>query len=94
VLLGPLKAVLINFHDGVEPSVDVDNMSKPILDCMEEVVYGDDRQIRQAEITHIGINSDCSLVEVSRIIVDAFQVGVGFVYVRIEDPIDPFPLPG
>ena len=27
-----LKAVIINFHEGEKPSVDVDNMSKPILD--------------------------------------------------------------
>jgi Holliday junction resolvase RusA-like endonuclease len=47
-LLGKLKAVIINFHLGDKPSLDVDNMSKPILDAMEKIVYDNDRQIRQA----------------------------------------------
>jgi Holliday junction resolvase RusA-like endonuclease len=33
-LTGRLKAIIINFHIGDKPSVDVDNMSKPILDVM------------------------------------------------------------
>ena len=47
-----LKAIIINFYTGNKPSVDVDNMSKPILDVMQAIVYDDDRQIRQAEFTH------------------------------------------
>jgi len=94
VLRGALKAILINFHDGDEPPVDVDNMSKPILDCMEQVVYDDDRQIRQAEIIHVNLKKGYLLTHVSAVIVDALRVGVQFVYIRIEDPIDPYPLPG
>jgi hypothetical protein len=30
---------------------------------------------------------------VSKTLVDAIQAGRQFVYVRIEDPVDPFPLP-
>jgi hypothetical protein len=29
-----LRATIINFHLGPDPSVDLDNMSKPILDEM------------------------------------------------------------
>ena len=94
MLPGTLKATLINFHTGDIPSVDVDNMSKPILDALGGIVYVDDRQIRQAEIVHVGIRSNFLLAGVSRIIADALQVGTEFVYVRIEEPIDPFPLPG
>ena len=47
MLTGSLKAIIINVHDGNRPSVDVDNMSKPILDVMQQVVYADDRQIGQ-----------------------------------------------
>jgi Holliday junction resolvase RusA-like endonuclease len=93
LLPGPLKAIIINFHDGNKPSVDVDNMSKPILDVMQSIVYNDDRQVRQAQITHVQINAAFSIVGVSKIIVDALQAGSEFVYVRIEDPVDPFPLP-
>jgi Holliday junction resolvase RusA-like endonuclease len=93
VLSGPLKAIIINFHDGNRPSVDVDNMSKPILDVLQSIVYSDDRQIRQAQITHLEIGAPFSIVGVSKIIVNAIQAGTQFVYVRIEDPADPFPLP-
>ncbi len=93
VLSGPLKAIIINFHDGNSPSVDVDNMSKPIFDVMQSIVYIDDRQIRQAQITHLEIGAPFSIVGVSKIIVNAIQAGTQFVYVRIEDPADPFPLP-
>jgi Holliday junction resolvase RusA-like endonuclease len=93
MLTGHLKATIINFHSGNKPSVDVDNMSKPILDVLQNIVYGDDRQIRQAQITHLEISAPFSIVGVSKMIVNALQAGTQFVYVRIEDPINPYPLP-
>ena len=88
-----MKAILINFHRGEKPPLDVDNMSKPIHDVMNKLVYDDDRQIRQAEITHVRIDAPFSIVGASRILVDAVRAGNEFVYVRIEDPVEPFPLP-
>jgi Holliday junction resolvase RusA-like endonuclease len=93
MLTGHLKATIINFHSGNKPSVDVDNMSKPILDVLQNIVYGDDRQIRQAQITHLEIGAPFSIVGVSKMIVSALQAGTQFVYVRIEDPMNPYPLP-
>src|SRR4051794_3389144 len=61
VLGGELKAIVINFFAGNKPSVDVDNMSKPILDEMQKVVYNNDRQVRQAEITHVKIGAAFSI---------------------------------
>ena len=92
-LTGDLKAIIINFYAGNKPSVDVDNMSKPILDEMQQIVYDDDRQIIQAEIIHLKIGAAFSIVGVSKVLVMALQAGLQFVYVRIEDPADPFPLP-
>jgi Holliday junction resolvase RusA-like endonuclease len=88
-----LKAVIINFHLEDKPSLDVDNMSKPILDVLEGIVYDNDRQVTQAEITHVRIDAPFVFVGASRILVSAVQAGNQFVYVRIEDPADPFPLP-
>jgi Holliday junction resolvase RusA-like endonuclease len=93
LLVGHLKAVIINFYAGNKPSVDVDNMSKPILDEMQDIIYDDDRQIVQAEIIHLKIDAAFSIAGVSKILVTALQAGSQFVYVRIEDPLDPFPLP-
>jgi crossover junction endodeoxyribonuclease RusA len=92
-LTGNLKAVIINFHAGDKPSLDVDNMSKPILDVMQQIVYDDDRQIRQAELTHVRIDAPFVFVGASKILVAAVQTGDQFVYVRIEDAVNPFPLP-
>ena len=92
-LTGDLKAIIINFFAGNRPSVDVDNLSKPILDVMQNIVYGDDRQIVQAEITHLKIGAAFPIMGVRPIIVNSIQSGNPFVYVRIEDAVDPFPLP-
>jgi hypothetical protein len=88
-----LKAVIINFYAGNRPSVDVDNMSKPILDELNNLVYDDDRQIVQVEITHTKIGAAYQVMGARPIIVTGLQAGNQFVYVRIEDPVDPFPLP-
>lgn len=93
LLTGRLKAIIINFHDGNKPSVDIDNMSKPILDVLQDIVYNDDRQIRQAQISHLEIAAPFTIVGVSKVIVNALQAGNQFVYVRVEDPVDPYPLP-
>jgi hypothetical protein len=92
-LSGKLKAVLINFHAGDKPSLDLDNMSKPILDVMQDIVYDDDRQITQAEMAHVRIDAPFVVVGASKVLVSAVQAGNEFVYVRVEDPVDPFPLP-
>ncbi len=93
ILKNKLKAIIINFHIGSLPSIDLDNMSKPILDAMQGIVYENDRQVRQAELTHVRIEAPFVFVGASRILVAAVQAGNQFVYVRIEDPVDPFPLP-
>ena len=89
-----LKAILINFHGKGGPTVDLDNMSKPILDAMQSVVYDNDRQFCQAEFTHVPIDARFRFVGTSIIIANSINAGKPFVYVRIEDPVDPFPLPG
>jgi Holliday junction resolvase RusA-like endonuclease len=93
ILTRELKAVIINFFAGSKPSVDVDGMSKPILDEMKKVVYENDRQIRQAKISHVRIDAAFSIIGVSKVLVDAIRAGSQFGYTRIEDPVDPFPLP-
>src|SRR4051812_2259818 len=66
-----LKAVIINFYAGNEPSVDVDNMSKPILDATQTITYDNDRRVVQAELTHAQIRAAYQVVGVRPIIVSA-----------------------
>src|SRR4051812_45268934 len=78
-LTGKLKAIIIHFHPCVSAGLDVDNMSKPIHDVMNNLVYDDDRQITQAELTHLRIDSPQVVAGVSKILVDAVQAGKQFV---------------
>jgi Holliday junction resolvase RusA-like endonuclease len=93
VLVEDLKAIIINFYTGKKPSLDVDNISKPILDVMQAIIYDDDRQIRQAEFTHAELGAVYKIAGTSKILATAIQANQQFVYVRIEDPVVPFPLP-
>jgi Holliday junction resolvase RusA-like endonuclease len=93
LLSGRLKGIILNFYAGNKPSVDIDNMSKPILDVLQQIVYDNDRQIVQAEISHLELGGAYAIAGVSKILVTALQAGSQFVYVRIEDPVVPFPLP-
>jgi Holliday junction resolvase RusA-like endonuclease len=92
LLTGELKAIIVNFYTGGRPSLDLDNMSKPILDEMEGIVYNNDRQVVQAELTHVQIGAAFSIVGVRPILVSAIQTGNQFVYVRIDDALYPFQL--
>ena len=93
-LTSTLKAVVINFHAADRPSLDLDKMSKPILDAMQDIVYEDDRQVKQLELTHVRIDAAFVFVGVSKQIMTAVQAGAEFMYVRIENAVEPFPLPG
>ncbi len=68
-------------------------MSKPILDSMEGIVYHRDRQIRQLELMHAYIGSPFVVLGASQLIVNSILAGKPFVFIRIEDPEDPVPLP-
>lgn len=89
-----LKAVIINFYAGNEPSVDADNMSKPILDALQNIAYANDRQVVQARLTHARLDGAYQIGGRRPIIVTTLQVQAQFVYVSIEEPESPFLLPG
>lgn len=73
-LVASLKVVIINFHTG-KPSLDLDNMAKPIWDVMQQIVYDNDRQISQAELAHVRIDAPFVVVGASKLIVAAVQAG-------------------
>jgi Holliday junction resolvase RusA-like endonuclease len=89
-----LKAVIINFYAGNEPSVDTDNMSKPILDALQGIAYVNDRQVVQSQLTHARLGGAYHIGGRRPVIVNALKAQAQFVYVSIEDIDNPFPLPG
>src|SRR5262245_54631185 len=64
-----VKAIIIDFYDEDEPRMDVDNMSKPILDVMQKIVYDNDRQVVQAELAHAKIGAAYHVLGVRPILV-------------------------
>jgi crossover junction endodeoxyribonuclease RusA len=84
-LLGPIKFVLMNFHEGASARLDDDNMAKPIRDALNGLVYQDDKQITHAEHSQTGLDAFYQIRSVSKVILEAFHRGNEFVYVRIED---------
>lgn len=92
-LTGKLKFLLINFHEGVKPSLDDDNMVKPIRDALNKFVYDDDRQIRYSETMHVSIDDPIKIRRASKILLRAFSKGDELLYVRIEDAPEVIQLP-
>ncbi|MBI1915513.1 MAG: RusA family crossover junction endodeoxyribonuclease [Planctomycetes bacterium] len=90
---GKLKFLLINFHEGDQPSLDDDNMVKPIRDALNKFVYQDDRQIRYSETIHLSIDAPVKIRGASKILLDAYCKGAEFLYIRIEDSPDVIQLP-
>jgi crossover junction endodeoxyribonuclease RusA len=93
-LTGKLKFIAYNVHEGEEPSVDDDNMVKPIRDALNKLVYEDDRQIRQSETYHIPIDDPIKIRGASAIFLAAYSKGDEFVYIRIEDAHTVLQIPG
>src|SRR5437764_5659447 len=92
-LTGKLKFLVINFHEGDKPPMDDDNMVKPIRDALNKLVYQDDRQIRHSELIQVCIDAPMRLRKASKILLEAFQKGEEFLYVRIEEANDFIQLP-
>jgi crossover junction endodeoxyribonuclease RusA len=93
-LAGKLKFLLINFHEGNTPTLDDDNMVKPIRDALNRFVYDDDRQIRYSETIQVPIDAPIGVRGASAMLMAALSKGDVFLYVRIEDAPLYIQLPG
>lgn len=93
-LTGRLKFLLINFHEGDKPTLDDDNMVKPIRDALNKFVYDDDRQIRYSETLHVPIEDPIKIRGASAVLLAAYSKGDVFLYVRVEDAPAVIQLPG
>jgi crossover junction endodeoxyribonuclease RusA len=82
---GLLQCTIMNFYAGPAPSLDDDNMVKPIRDAMIGIVYDNDSQIRVSHHAQWSNQDYFQVQGASKIIVDALQQGKEFVYVKIED---------
>lgn len=92
-LLGKLKCLIINFHEGADATLDDDNMVKPMRDALNGLVYVDDSQISYSETIHSSIDAPIKIRRASGMLLNAFSIGNEFLYVRIDDAPEFIQLP-
>ena len=86
----PLKAVIL-YCSNSPSDLDADNIAKPILDALKQVVYEDDRQIRQVLIRIWENIASARMERPSKVLLRALKVihkYRDFVYVRMSDQLD------
>ncbi len=74
------------FHEG--NSLDVDNIPKPILDALKDLVYSDDTQVTDLVCRKRNLNDDLRIVNSSSVLAEGFDRGNEFLYVVVEDAPD------
>ena len=74
------------FYEG--NSLDVDNIPKPILDALNDLVYGDDTQVTDLVCRKRYLNGDLRVVNPSSALAEGFNRGNEFLYVVVEDAPD------
>lgn len=89
----PITVVIVYFHRRPAAGIDVDNMSKPVLDALEGVVIVDDRQVEQLTARKTQLHEELSIQNVTPTLATALESGTDFVLIRIEDAPDHRMLP-
>ena len=74
------------FHEG--NSLDVDNIPKPILDALKDLVYSDDAQVTDLVCRKRNLNGDLRIENLSSVLAEGFNRGNEFLYVVVEDAPD------
>ena len=62
---------------------DRDNMAKPVLDAMQGVVYGNDRQVKNLRVEWCDIDGAYVVRHMSPIVAAALSDGEEFLWVRV-----------
>lgn len=68
-----------------EVLLDVDNIPKPILDALKDLVYSDDAQVTDLVCRKRNLNGDLRIENLSSVLAEGFNRGNEFLYVVVED---------
>lgn len=88
LLAEPVTAVIVYFHRDVASGVDIDNMSKPILDALKKVVIVDDAFVVQLIARRTHLRSGLVFRDVTPELAEGLSGSGDFVLVRINEPPD------
>lgn len=75
--------IIYLFED--ETALDVDNIAKPILDALNELVYEDDSQVAQLTIRKTRLSYGSEIDVPSLAMAEALDSGGDFVFVEVSD---------
>lgn len=78
---GRLMVTILHFYEGID--LDVDNIPKPILDGIKELVYGDDRQITDLVCRKRALTENLLFPDLSDLLREGINRGNPFVYIRV-----------
>ena len=76
------------FYDDDSVPIDVDNIPKPVLDALKELVYLDDNQVTDILCRKRNLNSDLRIENPTEVLAEALDSGNKFLYVVIEEAPD------
>lgn len=79
---GEVSVVIIYFFED-ETALDVDNIAKPILDALNELIYEDDSQVTQLTIRKTQLGRGIEIDVPSLALAKALDAGGDFVFVKI-----------
>ena len=89
--LSHLSVVIVYYFK--DSSLDVDNMVKPILDALKNVIYEDDSIVDQVVARKTGLISGFQIADATPDLIAAIDNDADFVYVRIGEGPDHGTLP-
>lgn len=80
-----VKVIVTYYFRGSERTqLDRDNMAKPMMDAMQQVVYVNDRQNRTEELHLLELDGEYKVSGMSPILASGFIGNEPFVHVRVE----------
>ena len=78
---------ITHFYDSVQ--LDVDNIPKPILDALKELVYLDDGQLTDVICRKRDLNIGLRIENPTDVLAEGLSRGNEFLYIVVEDAPDP-----
>lgn len=87
-----LSVAIVYFHVG-QANIDVENMAKPILDALVELVYWDDRVVSEVVSRRTPLDEAMMIEDAYEELVEALRDAKDVVYVAVRDRPDHGRLP-
>ena len=85
--IGRIMLTVIYFYES-EPSMDIDNIPKPISDALKGLVYLDDEQVTDVSCRKRNLNINLGIENPSRVLAEGFRRGNEFLYIVVEEAPD------